>query len=75
VTLSLPVKSVHELIDHARKNPGKLSFASGGKAAAGHLSGELFKLMTGTQVTDVPYKAMQQAAPRQSLPLSLNVRR
>ena len=60
VTLSLPVKSVQELIDHARKNPGKLLFASSGNGTSLHLSGELFKRMTGTQMTHVPYKAAQQ---------------
>jgi tripartite-type tricarboxylate transporter receptor subunit TctC len=61
VTLSLPVTSVQELIDHARRNPGKLSFASGGNGSAGHLAGELFKLTTGTQITHVPYKGAQEA--------------
>ena len=61
VALSLPIKSVQELIDHARKNPGKLLFASSGNGTSMHLSGELFKRMTGTQMTHVPYKATQQA--------------
>ena len=60
-TLSLPVKSVQELIDHARKNPGKLLFASNGNGTPQHLSAELFKRMTGTQMTHVPYKGTQQA--------------
>jgi tripartite-type tricarboxylate transporter receptor subunit TctC len=60
VALSLPVKSVQELIDHARRNPGKLLFASNGNGTSVHLSGELFKHMTGTQITHVPYKAAQQ---------------
>jgi tripartite-type tricarboxylate transporter receptor subunit TctC len=61
VALSLPVKSVQELIDHARKNPGRLLFASSGTGTSMHLSGELFKRMTGTEMTHVPYKATQQA--------------
>ena len=60
VTLSLPVKSVQELIEYARKNPGKLLFASSGNGTSMHLSAELFKHLTGTQMTHVPYKAAQQ---------------
>jgi tripartite-type tricarboxylate transporter receptor subunit TctC len=57
VTLSLPVKSVQELIDHAKKNPDKLIFASTGNGSSIHVGMELFKLMTGTQMVHVPYKA------------------
>ena len=57
----LPVKSVQELIDYARANPGKLSFASPGHGASQHLSMELFKMMTGTNLVHIPYKAIQQA--------------
>jgi tripartite-type tricarboxylate transporter receptor subunit TctC len=60
VTPSLPVKSVQELIDHARKNPGKLLFASSGNGTSMHLCGEMFKHLTNTQMTHVPYKAAQQ---------------
>ncbi len=60
VTTSLPVKSVRELIDYARKNPGKLLNASGGNGTTGHLGGELFKIMTGTQIVHVPYKGSPQ---------------
>jgi tripartite-type tricarboxylate transporter receptor subunit TctC len=60
VTLSLPVKSVQELIAYARKNPGKLLFASGGNGTSMHLAGELFKRMTSTQMTHVPYKGISQ---------------
>ena len=56
VTPSLPVKSVPELIDYAKKNPGKLLYASGGNASSPHLSGELFKFMTGIDMVHVPYK-------------------
>ncbi|MBI4192853.1 MAG: tripartite tricarboxylate transporter substrate binding protein [Betaproteobacteria bacterium] len=56
VTLSLPAESVQELIDYARKNPGKLQYASGGNATPHHISAELFKLMTGTDMLHVPYK-------------------
>lgn len=56
VTLSLPVKSVQELIAHARAHPRKLIFASGGNGAPGHLIGELFQHMTSTRLMHVPYK-------------------
>jgi len=58
---SLPVTSVKELIEFAKKNPGKVMFASAGSGSTMHLSGELFRLMTGTQLVHVPYKAAQQA--------------
>jgi tripartite-type tricarboxylate transporter receptor subunit TctC len=57
VTLSLSVKSVPELIDYAKKNPDKLTFASTGNGSSIHVGMELFKLMTGTQMVHVPYKA------------------
>ena len=60
VTNSLPVKSVKELIAYAKQNPGKLLNASGGNGTTGHLGGELFKMMTGTQIVHVPYKGSPQ---------------
>ena len=56
VNNDLPVKSVAELIEYAKANPGKLSYGSGGVGASHHLYGELFKSLTGTQMTHVPYK-------------------
>ncbi len=61
VALSLPVKSVKELIAHAKSNPGKLSYGSSGNGTTLHLGMELFKLMTGTQMVHVPYKGAPQA--------------
>ena len=61
VRQTLPVKSVKELIAHARANPGKLSFGSSGNGTTLHLSGELFKQMTNTNILHVPYKAVAQA--------------
>jgi len=61
VRTSLPVNSVRELIDHARRNPGKLSYGSPGTGTSVHLSGELFQQMTGTRMVHVPYKAITQA--------------
>ncbi len=57
VTLSIPVQSVQELIGYARKNPDKLLYASTGSGSSVHVGMELFKLMTGTQMVHVPFKA------------------
>jgi tripartite-type tricarboxylate transporter receptor subunit TctC len=51
-----PFTNVRELIDYAKKNPGKLSNASSSNGSPGHVSGELFKYMTGTEIVHVPYK-------------------
>ena len=56
VSPSLPVSSVKELIAYAKKNPGKLSNASSSNGSPGHVSGELFKWMTGTDIVHVPYR-------------------
>jgi tripartite-type tricarboxylate transporter receptor subunit TctC len=56
VNSSLPVSSVKELISLAKSRPGKLLSASAGLGGPGHLSLELFKMMTGTDITHVPYK-------------------
>jgi tripartite-type tricarboxylate transporter receptor subunit TctC len=57
----LPVRTVQELIDHARQNPGKLTNASSSNGSPGHVGGELFKYMTGTDIVHVPYKGGAQA--------------
>jgi tripartite-type tricarboxylate transporter receptor subunit TctC len=51
-----PFTNVAELIAYAKKNPGKLSNASSSNGSPGHVSGELFKFMTGTDIVHVPYK-------------------
>src|SRR5712672_3153972 len=61
VNNNLPVKSVRELIDYAKKNPGKLTAGSSGNGTTGHLGAELFKAMTGTDILHVPYKGSAQA--------------
>ncbi|HTE14603.1 MAG TPA: tripartite tricarboxylate transporter substrate binding protein [Burkholderiales bacterium] len=53
---SLPVKSVKELIDLAKAQPGKLNYASGGTGVGIHMAGELFNLAAGVKITHVPYK-------------------
>ena len=53
---SVPVKSIKELVDYAKANPNKLNFGSAGNGTSHHLAGELFKVMTGTQINHVPYK-------------------
>jgi len=56
VSPKTPFHSVAELIDYAKKNPGKLFNASSSNGSPGHVSGELFKYMTGTNIVHVPYK-------------------
>jgi len=51
-----PMKTIKELIDYAKANPGKLNFGSAGNGTSHHLAGELFKTLTGTQLMHVPYK-------------------
>jgi tripartite-type tricarboxylate transporter receptor subunit TctC len=53
---SLPVKSVRELIGHAKANPGKLTYGSSGVGFADHLAGELFCTLAGVRMVHVPYK-------------------
>ena len=63
VNNDLPVKSVPELISYMKANPNKLSFGSPGTGTSVHVSGELFKSMTGTTMTHIPYKGRQFAIP------------
>ena len=53
---SLPIHSIAELIDYAKKNPGKVSYGSTGIGSSNHLSMELFKSMAGIELVHVPYK-------------------
>jgi tripartite-type tricarboxylate transporter receptor subunit TctC len=57
---SVPVKTLKELVEYSKKNPGKLNYSSAGTGTGPHLGGELFKQMTGADITHVPYKG---AAP------------
>jgi tripartite-type tricarboxylate transporter receptor subunit TctC len=61
VNPELPAKNVQELIDYAKKNPGKLNFASSGPGSATHLVGELFKSNTGVDIVHIPYRGSGQA--------------
>ncbi len=63
VNNNLPVKTVSDLISYMKANPDKLSFGSPGVGTSVHVSGELFKAMTGTAMTHVPYKGRQFAIP------------
>ena len=56
VNPSVPVKTVPEFIAYAKANPGKVNMASAGNASAGHLAGELFKMMAGVNLVHVPYR-------------------
>jgi len=56
-----PPKSAKELIEYAKKNPGKISFGSSGIGAAAHLTTELFKQTTGTDMVHIPYKGTAPA--------------
>ena len=56
-----PYKTVAEFIDYAKKNPGKVNFASAGAGTTTHLAGELFQQVTGTKLTHVPYKGSAPA--------------
>ena len=56
VNPSVPVKTVKEFIDYVKANPDKINVASSGNGTSIHLSGELFKMMTGVKMTHIPYK-------------------
>ena len=61
VNPELPVKSVRDLIDYAKKKPGELRYGSAGTGASEHLCGVLFTNLTGTKMLHVPYKGVPQA--------------
>ncbi|MGA9516342.1 MAG: tripartite tricarboxylate transporter substrate-binding protein, partial [Pseudolabrys sp.] len=56
VNPSVPVKTIPEFIAYAKANPGKLNMASSGNGSTIHMSGELFKMMTGVDLVHVPYR-------------------
>jgi tripartite-type tricarboxylate transporter receptor subunit TctC len=59
---SVPANNLRELIAYAKANPGKLSYASQGVGASGHIAGELFKQSAGIDITHVPYRGAAPAA-------------
>jgi tripartite-type tricarboxylate transporter receptor subunit TctC len=61
VNPSLPVNNVKDLIALARSQPGKLTYASAGNGTSNHVSGEYFKMLTGTDILHIPYKGSAPA--------------
>jgi tripartite-type tricarboxylate transporter receptor subunit TctC len=61
VNLTVPANNVAKFIAYAKANPGKINFASGGVGTSPHLSGELFKAMTGVNIVHVPYRGTAPA--------------
>ncbi|MCC6776117.1 MAG: tripartite tricarboxylate transporter substrate binding protein [Hyphomicrobiales bacterium] len=61
VNLQFPATTVAEFVAHAKAHPGKINFGSPGIGTSNHISGELFKMMTGTEMVHVPYRATQAA--------------
>jgi tripartite-type tricarboxylate transporter receptor subunit TctC len=61
VNPSVPAESVADLLRLARAKPGQLTFASAGNGSGGHLSGELFRMLTGIDIVHVPYKGVSPA--------------
>src|SRR5262249_2229288 len=62
-TKQLPIKTLKELIDYAKANPGKLNYGSVGIGSSQHLAGEYFSQVTGTKLTHVPYRNIAQYWP------------
>ncbi len=56
ITSKIPANSVKELVDFAKKNPGRLNYASSGIGSIQHIAGELFKQQSGTFITHIPYR-------------------
>ena len=56
VNPSVPAKTIPEFIDYAKANPAKINMASGGSGSINHVTGELFKMMTGVNLVHVPYR-------------------
>lgn len=66
----LGINSLQDLIDYAKKNPGKLNYGSGGNGSGGHLAGELFKQQAGVDIAHIPYNG---GSPAQMALLSAEV--
>jgi len=63
VSNAMPVRTVSELIDYCRQNPGRISFASSGNGTTVHMAAELFKAMTKCDMVHVPYRGSALAYP------------
>ena len=63
VNNDVPAKTVQEFIAYCKANPGKINMASSGSGTSVHLSGELFKSMTGVKMTHVPYRGSNRRLP------------
>lgn len=63
VSAATPFQSVQELIDYAKRNPGKINYASTGVGSGVHLAGELFRSQAGIDIVHVPYKGVSNALP------------
>ena len=61
VPANSPIKSVKDLVEYAKANPGKVNFGSAGSASAQHLAGESFKIAAGIQMQHIPYKGSAPA--------------
>ena len=61
ISNTLPVNTAKDIIEYAKQNPGKLSFASSTAGSPGHLAGELLRQLTGGQIEHIPYKGGAQA--------------
>jgi tripartite-type tricarboxylate transporter receptor subunit TctC len=61
VPANSPFKTVKELVDYAKKNPGKLNFGSGGVGSSTHLNAEMFRKEAGVDITHIPYKGAGEA--------------
>jgi tripartite-type tricarboxylate transporter receptor subunit TctC len=57
VNPKIPAKTVTEVVDYVKKNPGKLNYGSSGAGTSTHLASELFQMMTGTKMSHVPYRS------------------
>jgi tripartite-type tricarboxylate transporter receptor subunit TctC len=67
----VPAKTVAEFIAYAKANPGKINWATSGNGTSVHLSGELFKMMTGVEMTNIPYKGSAPEVIFDNMPPSL----
>src|SRR5690606_1069417 len=60
---SVPARTLPELIDYLKKNPGQINYPSAGNGTTPHIAGELFQRMAGVQLAHIPYKSSGQALP------------